>query len=171
MTLIHRSTSEVKLVAKGQTRSFEYATWSLTMRRKTNTITGTYHPPPKDKITNEMFIDDITDHLTFLLLTTTNNVILEDFTMHINDKSSNDLVIFKDTLTTLGLTHHVTTSTHAKGNILDLIFTEEAMSIKLTLCQVGPFLLDQKIACAVLNIKKPPIEKKTLSVHKLKCIT
>ena len=60
LSLIHRSTSEVKLVAKGQTRSFEYATWSLTMRRKTITVTGIYHPPPKDKITKAMFIDDVT---------------------------------------------------------------------------------------------------------------
>ena len=59
----------------------------------------------------------------------------------------------------------------AKGNILDLIFMEEATSIKLTSCQVGPFLSDHKPVSAVLNIKKPPIEKKTLSVCKLKCIT
>ena len=49
-----------------------------------------------------------------------------DFNMHINDMSSNDAVIFKDTLTALGLTQHVTTSTHANGNMLDLIFTEKA---------------------------------------------
>ena len=85
--------------------------------------------------------------------------------------SSNDGVIFKDTLTAIGLTQHVTTITHAKGSILDLIFTEEATNIKLTSCQVGHFLSDHKLVSAVLNIKKPPIEKKTLSVHKLKCIT
>ena len=142
LTLIHRSTSEVRLVAKGQTRSSGYATWSLTMRRKTITVTGFYHPPSKDKITNGMFIDDITKHLTSLLPVTINNTIMGDFNMHINDMSSNDAVIFKDTLMALGLNQHVTTSTHTKGNILDLIFTEEAASIKLTSCQVGPFLLD-----------------------------
>ena len=79
-----------------------------------------------------MFINDITDHLTSLLLATTNNVILGDFNIHINDMSSNDVVIFNDILMALGLTKHVTTITHAKGNILDLIFTEEATSFKLT---------------------------------------
>ena len=91
--------------------------------------------------------------------------------MHINDMSSNDAVLFKDTLKALGLTQHVTTSTHAKGNILDLIFMEEATSIKCTSCQVGPFLSAHKLVSAVLSIKKPPIEIKTLSVCKLKCIT
>ena len=171
LALIHRSTSEVSLVAKGQTRSFEYVTWSLTMRRKTITVTGIYHPPPKDKQTNGMFIDDITKHLTSLLPVTINNIIMGNFNIHIKDMSSNDAIIFQDTLTALGLTQHVTTSTHTKGNILDFIFTEEAGSIKLTSCQVGTFLMDHKLVSAVLNIKKPPIEKKTLSVHKLKCIT
>ena len=50
--------------------------------------------------------------------------------MHINDINSNEAGIFKDTLTALGLTQHVTTSTHVKSNILDLIFTEETSSIK-----------------------------------------
>ena len=36
---------------------------------------------------------------------------------------------------------------------------------------MGPFLLDDKLVSAVFNIKKPPIEKKSLSVHKLHCIT
>ena len=104
LALIHRSTSDVKLVAKGQTRSFEYATWLLMMMRKTIIITGIYHPPPKIMITNGMFIDDITNHPTSLLPTTTNNIILGDFNMHINDMNSNDVIIFKDTLMALGLT-------------------------------------------------------------------
>ena len=91
--------------------------------------------------------------------------------MHINDINSNEASIFKDTLTALGLTQHVTTSTNVKGNILDLIFTEETSSIKLTSCQTSSFLLDHKLVTAVLNIDKHPIEKKSLSVCKLHCIT
>ena len=118
-----------------------------------------------------MFIDDITDHLISLLPTATNNIILGDFNMHINDSNSNDACIFKDMFTALGLTQHVTTSTHVKGNILDLIFTEETSSIKLTSCQAGSFLSDHRLVTAVLNIDKQPIEKKTLSAHKLHCIS
>ena len=36
---------------------------------------------------------------------------------------------------------------------------------------MGPFLSDHKLVSAVLNINTPPIEKKTLLVCKLKCIT
>ena len=78
---------------------------------------------------------------------------------------------FLDTFTTLGLTQHVTTSTHVKGNILDLVFTEETSNIKLTSCQAGPFLSDHKLVTASLNIHRQPIEKKKLSVRKLHSIT
>ena len=47
LALIHRSTSNAKLIAKGQTRSFKYATWLLTMKKNNITVTGIYHPPPK----------------------------------------------------------------------------------------------------------------------------
>ena len=141
------------------------------MKKKNITVTGIYHPPPKNAITNRIFIDDITDHLISLLPTATNNIILGDFNMQINESNSNDASIFKDTFTALGLTQHVTTSTHVKGNILELICTEETSSIKLTFCQAGSFLSDHKLVAAVLNIDKQPIEKKTLSVHKLHCIT
>ena len=141
------------------------------MKKKNITVTGIYHPPAKNTITNRMFIDDITEHLISLLPNATNNIILGDFNMHINDRNSNDACIFKDTFTALGLTQHGTTSTHVKGKILDLIFTEETSSIKLTSCQAGSFLSDHKLVTAVLNIDKQPIEKKTLSVCKLHCIT
>ena len=91
--------------------------------------------------------------------------------MHINDRNSNDAIIFQDTLMALGPTQHVTSSTHVKGNILDLILTEEASIIKLTSCQVGSFLSDHNLVSEVLNVKKPPIVKKSLSVCELHCIT
>ena len=118
-----------------------------------------------------MFIDDITEHLITLLSTATNNIILGNFNMHINDVNSNDACTFLDTFTALGLTQHVTMSTRVKGNILDLVFTEETSNIKLTSCQAGPFLSDHKLVTASLNINRQPIEKKKLSVHKLHSIT
>ena len=119
LALIHRSKNDTKLIAHGQTRSFKYATWQLTTKKNNITITGIHHPPPKNAITNGMFIDDITEHLITLLSTATNNIILGDFNMHINDANSNDTCTFMDTFTALGLTQHVTMSTHVKGNILD----------------------------------------------------
>ena len=141
------------------------------MKKKNITVTGIYHSPPKNTITNRMFINDVTDHLITLLSTATNNIISGDFNMHINDSNSNDACTFIDTFTALGLTQHVITSTHVKGNILNLMFTEEISSIKLISCQASPFISDHKLVTALLNIDRQPIEKKILSVCKLHCIT
>ena len=92
-----------------------------------------------------MFINDVTDYLITLLSTATNNIILGDFNMHINDSNPNNAYTFIDTFTALGLTQHVTMSTHVKGNILNLMFTEEISSIKLTSCQASPFLSDPNL--------------------------
>ena len=118
-----------------------------------------------------MFIDNVTDYLITLLSTATNNIVLGDFNMHISDSNSNNACTFIDTFTALGLTQHVTTSTHVKGNILNLMFAEEISSIKLTSCQAGPFLSDHKLVTALLSFNTQPIEKKILSVRKLHCIT
>ena len=171
LALIHRSTSNAKLIAKGKTRSFKYATWLLTMKKNNITVTGIYHQPPKNTITNRMFINDVTDHLITLLSTATNNIILGDFNMHINDINFNDACTFLDTFTAVGLTQHVTMSTHVKGNILNLMFTEEISNIKLTSCQASPFLSDHKLVTASLNIHRQHTEKKKLSVCKLYGIT
>ena len=141
------------------------------MKKKNITVTGIYHPPPKNAITNRMFIDNVTDHLITLLSTATNNIILGDFNMHINDSNSNDACTFIDTFIALDLTQHVTMSTHVKGNILDLMFTEEISSIKLNSCQASPFLSDHKLVTALLNINRQPIEKKKPPVCKLHCNT
>ena len=58
------------------------------MKKKNITVTGIYHPPPKNTIINRMFIDDVTGHHITLLSTATNSIILGDFNMHINDINS-----------------------------------------------------------------------------------
>ena len=40
LALIHRSTSDVKPVARGQTRSFKYTTWLIVIKKKNITVTG-----------------------------------------------------------------------------------------------------------------------------------
>ena len=53
LALIHRSTSNVKLVARGQTRSFKYATWLPVMKKKNITVTGILPPIPKKYINKQ----------------------------------------------------------------------------------------------------------------------
>ena len=124
LMLICKSTMDVKEIQSRNTRSFEHATWSVSINNKSLTITGIYHPPAKDGITNAMFTDDVTEHLSGILTNKQNNIILGDFNMHIDDPLDPEACIFNDTLSALGLIQQVTFPTHTKGNTLDLIFSE-----------------------------------------------
>ena len=119
---------DVKEIQSQNTRSFEHASWSVSINNKSLTITDIYQPPPKDGITNSMFIDDVTEHLSELLVNKQNNIILGDFNMHIDDPFNPEAGIFNDIMSALGLIQQVTFPTHNKGNTLDLIFSESDAS-------------------------------------------
>ena len=51
LALIHRFTSDAKLVAIGQTRSFKYATWLLAMKKEYNCYRNL--PPTSEKYNNK----------------------------------------------------------------------------------------------------------------------
>ena len=113
--LISKSNLTVKLIQRGNLRSFEHASWSISCKNKTLTITGIYHPPPKGRVTNAMFIDVLTPYLQDLLTSNQHNIITGDFNMHIDNPTDNDAVIFNDTKTAFGLIQHVSMATHIRG--------------------------------------------------------
>ena len=61
-------------------------------------------------------------------------MVLGDFTMHIEDTSNPENIIFNDTMEALGLIQHVKSSTHKQGNILDLIFSEANGQLRMSKC-------------------------------------
>ena len=67
LMLICKSTMDVKEIQSQNTRSFEHASWSVSINNKSLTITGIYNLQPKDGITNSMFVNDMTEHLSELL--------------------------------------------------------------------------------------------------------
>ena len=98
LMLICKSMMDVKEIQSQNTRSFEHASWSVSINNKSLTITGIYHPPPKDGITNSMFVDDMTKHLSELLTNKHNNIILGNFNMHVDDPFDPEAGIFNDTM-------------------------------------------------------------------------
>ena len=76
----------VTKVDQKQHRSFESSHWRTTTGNKALNILGLYHPPypVRQKITNSVFIDDLTDYLTDWMTSHT-NIICGDFKIHIDD--------------------------------------------------------------------------------------
>ena len=171
LMLICKSTMDVKEIQSRNARSFEHATWSVSINNKSLTITGIYHPPAKDGITNAMFTDDVTEHLSGILTNKQNNIILGDFNMHIDDPLDPEACIFNDTMSALGLIQQVTFPTHTKGNTLDLIFSEMGDSIQFGKIHSGPMLTDHAIVFGELNIKKPRVTTEEVTVRRIAAIT
>ena len=95
----------------------------------------------------------------------TNNVILGDFNLHINDKEDPDATHFMDTMSALGYDQHIHFFTQKDGNTLDHLYNEHIskMSI-LNICQ-GPFLSDHSFISFMVDYK-PPIHRANLHKYR-----
>ena len=173
LALIHKAQYPVKFISSGHKASFEFAIWELRAKNNTITIHGIYHPPysTTNRITNAMFIEDFTDHVSSCLPIHQNNIFIGDFNLHVSNQLDADATIFRDTIDALGLYQHVGFSTHRSGNVLDLIlsdFTDEAKVLKAA---PGPFLTNHRAVISTLNIKKlKPVTKwiQVRQVNKIK---
>ena len=91
--------------------------------------------------------------------------------MHIDDFSSNDTIIFNDTMAALGLDQHVKELTHRLGNILDLVYTELSSELQPVICSVGNYVSDHRMVICELTLQKQTLEKKTLCIRKISAVS
>ena len=146
----------------------EYAIWHVSIKNKTIHILGIYQPPPKQYLTNAIFLDELMELLTTRLPNIENAIIWGDFIIHIEDTNDYNSKIFVDTLEALGLKQHITEPTHHKGNILDLIFTETTFQIKVSQLNMLDFISDHRLISATISVKKdvPKITRKKIRNYK-----
>ena len=132
LAMVSRKNFEITTLGSGQNRTFEHITWHVQVNKKSLSITGTFHLPPKGRVINSMFIDDITDHLTSIVCTTQRNLILGHFNIHVDSIQHNDALPFSDTMMALGLNQCVNPNMHIHGNELYLVFTEAGSDITVS---------------------------------------
>ena len=89
IALLYKNHMEVKKNEAQHLHTIEYAMWQVSLKNKTITILGIYHPPPKQYQTNTTFLDEITKLLTSTLPNMENAIILGDFNMHREDLTDN----------------------------------------------------------------------------------
>ena len=137
-------------------------------KNKTINILGIYHPPPKQHLTNAIFLDELMELLTTRLPNMENAIILGDFNMHIEDTNDYNSKIFVDTMEALGLKQHIMEPTHQKGNMLDLIFTETPSQIKVNQLNMLDFISDHRLIAATIGVKNdvPKITRKKIRNYK-----
>ena len=150
VALIVKSDFATRLLESGTTDSFEYATWEISIKWRSITLTVLYHPPYslRNKSTNKAFLDDFTDYMANLLSERCNNIVLGDFNLHVSNDDDINSAIFNDTIEAMGLYQHVSFPMHRLGNTLDLIISEIQSSISINTTVLGPFITDH---CAVIS--------------------
>ena len=168
VAIVHKSHIKVKKGLSGATRSFEFCEWKVYFKSISIDILAVYRAPysEKHRFTIKMFHEDFSDFLPSFLTSRTNVIILGDFNIHINDSSDPAAAAFTEMMEALGLTQHVPSFTHKKGNLLDHIYTEVGSNIKVNRCTIGDFVSDHSVISCVLEIPKENIVKKTVTYRK-----
>ena len=164
LMLIAKSEIGVESVHMPSVPNCEHHLWKVTIGKTILHVLGVYHPPES---TPSIFIDNFLDVLESLLLEKYGLIISGDFNLHVNDISDADAVFFLEAITALGLSQHVKSPTHNKGNTLDLIITEESTQVKVTRCVPLDFISDHRLVACELNIKKEHSVKNEITTNKL----
>uniref|UniRef100_A0A8C7Z8K8 Reverse transcriptase domain-containing protein n=1 Tax=Oryzias sinensis TaxID=183150 RepID=A0A8C7Z8K8_9TELE len=111
------------------------------------TIVATIYRPPK---LNKEFISDFSNFLTHLSLLTPNIILLGDFNIHMDRCNNLAAKDFISCLDSFGIHQHITTPTHIKGHILDLVCCSGVLP---NACKVDPLpLSDHSLVTFNVNI-------------------
>lgn len=151
--------------------SFEFIVSTFRIEHQTVNICVLYRPPPsiKNNIDRNLFLREFGEFLEIFLTSKGPIAIFGDFNIHYDNDSNNETAIFKSLLDSLGLQQHVSTPTHDKGHILDLIITRSDDDM-VSKCEVGVPFSDHNIVESVLCFKTPRFNKKSIEYRKIHSI-
>ena len=171
LALIYGKSVIVTKVDYKQHRSFESANWRTTIGNKTLNILSLYHSPysVSQKITNTIFIDDLTDYLIKWMGYDRDIIICGNFNMHIDDLTDIEPQILNDTTEALGLQQHVNFETHHDGNILDLLFTEIASQLTMKTFK-GKYISDHRAIVTEFDARVQHTQSRSVTFTNLKQI-
>ena len=154
LLLIYKCCYKQELFKEANYPMFESATWKLKIGNVSVIVTGTYHPPQVVGLLHLMFIDQLSEYLMDVLSQYSNNIVVGDFNMHVNDHNNVDVCLLFDTLSALGLSQKVSVATHSKGHMLDLIFVEDTISFDVLKVETLEFISDHRPVACILSIQK-----------------
>ena len=136
-------------------------------------IVAIYHLPysMRNPVTDNTFIDELTDWLTDTLASDKHVLVLGNFNIHINKENNEMSAIFLNFMTAMGLQCSYPFPTHKDdGNCLDLIFTESIGDIMITAYKPITYISEHQIVAGNISIPKDDITRKEIIYRKLKSI-
>ena len=142
--------------------NFEFALWKVSNIHSSIVILGIYRPPTRnfdtDQNTLQTFLIEFTKFHNDISAEHNDIIIAGDFNIHVNSEIDNDADQFLNMLETLGLLQHIHFATHNKGNILDLIITEQFSKINISDCQPIDLISDHQFISAKIKFQVDKIK-------------
>ena len=123
---------KIQPVELGNTASYEYGVWNLTIHEKMITIIGIYRPTQSEKnVGIATFLDEISDHLIELLSNYREVMIIGDINIHGEVINNPDKIAYNDMLASFNLQQMVTCITYESGHTLDHIILREGNNLNI----------------------------------------
>ena len=131
-----------------------------------------YRPPPskQNRLQSKTFFDDFSSLLEELVTTPGKLLIVGDLNFHLDESKDCEATKFSHLLDSFNLKQHVTTPTHNRGHILDVIITRSDDDLVDNVMVRDPTLSDHLAVHCNLKLKKPRAERKEIKYRKLNSI-
>lgn len=139
-----------------QYSSFEHLDLAISSGSAHLHLLSVYRPPPSNKLTVAKFMNDFSALLETIIISSGKLIITGDFNFHMDDVPLNqDASLFMDLLGYYGLVQYVSSSTHARGHLLDLIITNPNTFVGSQIDTSVSFTLPSDHALVTCSIAMP----------------
>ena len=127
-----------------------------------------YRPPPStaNGLSVALFLEEFSTYLEHLNLAAGLLLMSGDFNFHVDRPNDSDSRRFMSILDSFDLNRHVVGATHRDGHTLDLIITRANDDGLVSNCRVGDCISDHFAVHCDLQFKKPPLERKEITLHR-----
>ena len=145
-------------LVSNQYSSFEHLDLAISSGSTHLHLLSVYRPPPskKNKLTVAKFMNDFSALLETIIISSGKLIITGDLNFHMDDVPLNqDASLFMDLLDYYGLVQYVSSSTHARGHLLDLIITKPNTFVGSQIDTSVSFTLPSDHALVTYSIAMP----------------
>ena len=153
-------------------KSFEHLDLTLSSMSSSFRLLVVYRPPPnkKNKLTFSMFLGDIGNLAESLISHPCKFLLVGDFNIHMDSIENREAAIFHDLLVATNLQQHVNAPTHDAGHTLDLLITDNSDGFLSSISTHHSLPLDHAVVKCLVNIIRPPAQKKRFRTRKISSI-
>ena len=169
--ILTRSTLPIKILPSLAHKSYESIHMTITCTSITLNVLCVYRPPPSKKngLTFKMFLDEFSELLDTLAVSSGKLLIVGDINVHWDNETDANRTALFDLLSSHELIQHIKEATHLKGHILDVVVTRSSDTL-LHSSSVGELFSDHHIQDCRLQTAKPSYPRKNITYRKIKDI-